>query len=132
MTDTSPTNQRRALGAWGEDLAARRLEAGGYAIVARGWRCRLGEIDLIATQGAALVFVEVRTRRGAARGSAEESITPAKARRLALLADCYLAERERAGQPWPGPYRIDVIAITLDRAGTVQTFNHIESAIGEG
>jgi len=131
MPDTTPTNPRRALGAWGEAHAARQLEAGGYAIVARGWRCRFGEIDLIASQGDALVFVEVRTRRGSARGSAEESITPAKARRLAVLANAYLAERERSGAPWPGPYRIDVIAITLDRAGSIEKFNHIESAIGD-
>jgi putative endonuclease len=131
MPETSPTNPRRALGAWGEDHAARQLEAGGYAIVERGWRCRFGEIDLIATQGDALVFVEVRTRRGSARGSAEESITPAKARRLARLADAYLAAREQSGTPWPGPYRIDVIAITLDRAGRIEKFNHIESAIGD-
>jgi putative endonuclease len=131
MPETTPTNPRRALGAWGEDHAARQLEAGGYAIVERGWRCRLGEIDLIATQDAALVFVEVRTRRGSARGSAEESITPTKARRLARLADAYLAGREQAGAPWPGPYRIDVIAITLDRAGNVEKYNHIESAIGD-
>ncbi|MBA3468241.1 MAG: YraN family protein [Herpetosiphonaceae bacterium] len=132
MTNGLPQpDARRSLGAWGERLAADHLEAAGYRIVTQGWRCRLGELDIIATHGATLVLVEVRTRRGTARGSAEESITPAKARRLALLALAYLNAREQAGDGWAGPYRIDVVAITLDASGYVQTLNHIESAIGE-
>jgi len=99
--------------------------------VTQGWRCRLGELDIIAVHGATLVVVEVRTRRGTARGSAEESITPTKARRLAQLTQAYLDFRDQAGDSWPGPYRIDVIAITLDASGYIQTLNHIESAVGE-
>ena len=122
---------RRSLGAWGEQLAGRHLRALGYQLVTRGWRCRLGELDIVAVDAATLVMVEVRTRRGTARGSAEESITPTKARRLARLALAYLDAREQAGDAWLGPYRIDVIAITLDTRGTVQTLNHLESAVGE-
>ena len=129
--DVAQTDARRALGAWGERLAASHLEAAGYRIVTRGWRCRYGELDIIAVQDATLVVVEVRTRRGTVRGSAEESITPTKARRLALLALAYLDAREQAGAAWTGPYRIDVIAITLDARGAVQIFNHLESAVGE-
>lgn len=128
---SSQPDVRRSLGAWGERLAASHLEAAGYRLVTQGWRCRWGELDLIATRDETLVLVEVRTRRGTLRGSPEESITPTKARRLAQLALAYLDAREQAGDPWDGPYRIDVIAITLDNAGRVQTLNHIESAIEE-
>ena len=132
VTKNSPQSAiRRSLGDWGERLAARHLVALGYQIVTQGWRCRLGELDIIAVYEATLVIVEVRTRRGTARGSAEESITPTKAHRLARLALAYLDAREQAGDPWNGPYRIDVIAITLDARGAVQTLNHLESAVGE-
>lgn len=123
------TNQRKKLGAWGENLAARYLEAHGYTILVRGWRCRAGEIDLIAQHDDMLVFVEVRTRRGDQHGTAEESITPSKAARLIELANEYLLEREEQGDPWNGAFRIDVIAITLDQRGVLKQINHVESAV---
>ncbi|HEY1013768.1 MAG TPA: YraN family protein [Herpetosiphonaceae bacterium] len=123
-------DSRRQLGAWGERFAADYLERAGYEIVARGWRCARGEIDVVAAWGETLVIVEVRARRGDARGSAEESVTPAKQRRLALLTESYLEARRLAGAPWPGPYRIDVIAIALDRAGALLRLNHLEAAVG--
>ncbi|MBK9606385.1 MAG: YraN family protein [Betaproteobacteria bacterium] len=74
-----------------EELAARYLAAQGLRVVARNYRCRFGEIDLIAWDGAALVFVEVRLRRGSRFGGALASITPAKQRKLVATARCYLA-----------------------------------------
>lgn len=97
----------QALGAGAEERAARFLEARGLAIVARNFRTRLGEIDLVARDGATLVFVEVRYRAGEGFGGAVESITAAKRSRIAAAANQYLA---RLGtEP---PCRFDVV--TLD------------------
>ncbi|MGB6837955.1 MAG: YraN family protein, partial [Dehalococcoidia bacterium] len=70
---------RRRLGDFGERVAAAHLEAKGYRILARNYRCREGEIDLVAQQGDVLVFVEVRARRGEGAGTAAESVTQVKA-----------------------------------------------------
>jgi putative endonuclease len=104
---------RRALGRFGEAIAEGFLRRQGYEIVERNWRCRQGEIDLVARQGGDWVFVEVRTRRGQGCGTAEESVTPAKQRRLLQLAALFLQERDLPDVSW----RIDVVAIELDRAG---------------
>ena len=72
------TQQRRRLGQRGEQLAAERLAAMGYEIVERNYRCKAGEIDLVARQGGGWVFVEVRTRRGDRFGTPEESVTARK------------------------------------------------------
>ncbi|MGE0809634.1 MAG: YraN family protein [Immundisolibacter sp.] len=92
-----------------EDLAAAHLAGQGLHILARNYRVAGGEIDLIARHGAELVFVEVRSRRSAAFGSAAESVTPSKRRRLLLAAQHYLAT---LGQRTPPPCRFDVISIT--------------------
>jgi putative endonuclease len=117
---------RAGLGLAGEALAARRLERAGYTIIARRWRCAAGEIDLIARAGATLAFVEVRTRRGAARGAAVESITPAKAARLARLAESYLQEHPELAQL---DWRIDLVAVQLDPAGRLLAVEHVVSAV---
>ncbi len=92
-----------------EDLAAAHLAGQGLHILARNYRVAGGEIDLIARHGAELVFVEVRSRRSAAFGSAAESVTPSKRRRLLLAAQHYLLG---LGQRTPPPCRFDVISIT--------------------
>ncbi len=120
-----PTH-RQKTGHYGEALAERYLIEAGYQIVAKNWRCAAGELDLIARQGDTLVFVEVRTRRGAQLGSPEESITPAKQAKLTELAYTFLAENALEDDNW----RIDVIAIVLNRQNEVQRLNHIEWAIG--
>jgi putative endonuclease len=76
-----------------EDLCADLLTRAGLRILARNWRCRFGEIDLVAKEGAILVFAEVRLRRDAAFGGAAESITAAKRERLLAAARLYLAGR---------------------------------------
>lgn len=117
---------RAGLGWTGEALAARRLEQAGYTIVDRRWRCRQGEIDLVARDGATLVFIEVRTRRGDERGAAVESITPVKAARLIRLADLYLAAHPDLGEP---DRRIDVVAVQLDATGRLLEIDHIIAAV---
>lgn len=117
-------DDRRGLGRHGEDLAARHLAAKGYEIVARNWRCETGELDLVTRDGDCLAFVEVRTRRGRALGTPEESITRAKQARLAALAEAYVQAHD-----WPGDYRVDIIAIEMDRGGRLLRVDHYENAV---
>ena len=118
---------RRDLGAFGERLAAAHLEAKGYRIRARNFRCREGEIDIVAEQGDCLVFVEVRTRRGDALGTPAESVTETKQRRLLTVARAYLQEHADA----PPNQRIDVVAVQLSPAGRLLAVQHIEGAIAD-
>jgi putative endonuclease len=117
-------DDRQGLGRWGEELAAQHLMAKGYQMVARNWRCVTGELDLVVREGGSLVFVEVRARRGRALGTPEESITLAKQARLIDLAAAYAQEHD-----WTGPYRIDVVAIELDRQGRLLRVDHYENAV---
>jgi putative endonuclease len=104
---------RIALGKSGEDLACRELERRGYAIVARRFRVRSGELDIVARDGGVLVFVEVKTRAGRRFGSAAEAVTAAKQRRIALLAHEYLLRHRMSDCPC----RFDVVSVHVD-AGT--------------
>ena len=117
-------DNRQGLGRWGEDLAARHLVAKGYEVVARNWRCEAGELDLVIRDGDCLVFVEVRTRRGRAMGAPEESITAAKQARLSALAEAYVQAHD-----WPGYWRLDVVAVEVDRRGRLLRVDHYENAI---
>jgi putative endonuclease len=101
------------LGASGEDIACRELERRGYVIVERGYRTRAGEIDVVARHGGVLVFVEVKTRRTARHGLPAEAVTPAKRRRVALMAADYLARR----RPLAEACRFDVVAVTIGGDG---------------
>lgn len=94
-------------GAAAEALAAEFLQARGLKIVARNYRCRGGEIDLIASDGDTLIFVEVRLRADAAFGGAGESITAAKKRRLRFAASHYLSRLNQ--EP---PCRFDAILLS--------------------
>ena len=107
-----PTPPRAAAGAAAEALAARFLAARGLAIVARNWRRRCGELDLVARDGDTLVFVEVRLRRGGEFGGAAASITAAKRARIVAAASLYLA-----GLPHAPPCRFDAVLLdALDPA----------------
>jgi putative endonuclease len=119
---------RIALGRFGEDAAARHLVTRGYTLVARNWRCPIGEIDLVARIGDQIVFVEVKTRR-VGPWHPEESVGPIKARRLEALAYTYL---EHAGMSAETPWRIDVIAVEINLAGQITRLEQIEYAVGGG
>lgn len=80
-------------GARAEELCAGMLRAAGLRLLERNWRCRLGEIDLIAEEGRVLVFAEVRMRRGWGFGGAAESVTAAKRARIVAAARLYLSRR---------------------------------------
>lgn len=101
------THQRQLLGLVGEDLAARALEARGYAILERRYRTDRGEIDIVAEDGDTLVFVEVKARADREFGSAAECVTSAKQRRVARMAAEYLAVHHVANRAC----RFDVVAI---------------------
>ncbi len=104
---------RARLGTQGEAVCAAHLERAGLRVIERNYRCRYGEIDLIAEDGDTLVFAEVKTRRTVSHGTPEESVTPRKAKRLALTALHYLQARGQEQRPW----RLDLVAITLAANG---------------
>ena len=118
---------RRRLGAFGERLAAAHLMAKGYQIRARNFRCREGEIDIVAQDGGTLVFVEVRTRRGDAMGSPAESVTAVKEARLVAAAMCYV---QALTEP-PSDQRIDFVAVQLSPGGRLLAIEHIEGAVDQ-
>jgi putative endonuclease len=119
---------RRSLGNFGEAAAAAHLTRQGYVVLERQWRCAYGELDLVARQGEQLVFVEVRTRKGSAYGSAEESITTSKQQRLVTLAYAYMeAHSLDPAVAW----RIDVIAVEMAAGGRIGTVRHIVNAVEE-
>lgn len=122
MTDSG---HRRRLGQWGESVAATHLESLGYRIVARNWRCSLGEIDIVAHDGDVLVFAEVKTRRSLDFGAPEESITPRKAQRLIDLGVQYCIDHSLDDVEW----RIDLVVIEIDSRGILQRCEHIPNAI---
>lgn len=98
--------ESRLLGRWGEELAADYLRKKGYDIVGAGWRCRFGEIDLIAARGGFLSFVEVKLRRSDAYGSAGAFVDRRKQEKLRLTAQLYLSAHPTSLQP-----RFDVVEI---------------------
>lgn len=104
------------VGRYGEDVAARSLMAQGWEVLVRNWRCADGELDIIAVDGACLVAVEVKTRRSAAYGSPQEAVTWRKLHRIRRLTAAWLASQERA---FPA-VRVDVLAVTVARAGAAQ------------
>ncbi len=120
---------RKTTGARGEAVAVDYLRRKGYTILQANWRCRRGEIDIVAQDGPMLVFVEVRTRRSTRLGSPEESVTASKQQRLVDLAHTYLLFLETAGRPWSGPWRIDVVAIAVNPSGVTAHLNHLVNAI---
>jgi len=105
--DRIVTIQRQQLGKSGEDLAAAELERQGYAIIARRYRTKHGEIDIVARDDETTVFVEVKARATAEFGTAAEAVTRRKQRQLASMAMEYLALNRLTNIPC----RFDVVAI---------------------
>jgi putative endonuclease len=111
---------RRELGAWGEGLALRHLEAKGYHILARNWRTARGELDLVARDGDTIVFVEVKTRTSRAYGWPEEAFTRTKGRRLQRAAWSYLETNDLLDAAW----RVDLVAIDRAPSGALRRLEH--------
>jgi putative endonuclease len=112
---------RQTLGRIGEDLACRELERRGYAIVARRYRLRGGELDIVARDGQTIVFVEVKARAGRQFGRAADAVTGLKRRRMAQLALDYLT-RYRLTRC---SCRFDVVSIQLENGHpTIEVFQN--------
>lgn len=97
----------------GEDVACRALRRAGYAVLARRFRTRNGEIDIVARDRGTVVFVEVKTRRSRAFGLPVEAVTARKQAKIVLMASEYLARRG-----WVDlPCRFDIVSVTVARDG---------------
>lgn len=116
---------RKEVGERGEKIAADYLKKKGYRIRERNFRCREGEIDIVAEKGDTLVFVEVRTKSDLSFGTPEESVTESKKGKLVDLAHTYIGTHEALPPNW----RIDVVAIELDKKGKLSRLRLIKNAV---
>lgn len=123
---TSKGITRKQLGALGEQYAFEHLSQQGYRVLERNWRCRTGEIDLIAWDGALLVFVEVRTRSGGSGsfGTPQESVDYRKQLQVMETAQLYVHSRQLQQHQ----LRFDVVSVITDKDGNKQSLDHIMNA----
>ena len=110
------TVARQALGAAGEEQAARWYRRRGYRILDRNWRCRQGELDLVVSWRRTVVFVEVKTRSSVAFGHPGDAVGPAKQRRIRQLAVAWL----RANDARAAAMRFDVVAIVAGEIEVIE------------
>ncbi len=110
------TQARRQRGIAGEDVAAAWYAAHGYEVVARNWRCRTGELDLIVRRGPEVVFCEVKSRRTAAFGAPAEAVNHEKRQRIRHLAARWVQESKVR----PAQIRFDVAAILDDQLEVIE------------
>lgn len=108
----------------GERAAADHLRAAGYGVLALKYRARPGEVDIVASRGDTLVFVEVKTRRGGVYGTPAEAVTVRKQGKIIAAALCYMKHHGL----YDRPMRFDVIEVLMD--GGRARINHIENAFG--
>lgn len=127
QSSQKPKAARQGLGRTGERLAAEELIRRGYRLLERNFRCRYGEIDIVAEEGDDLVFVEVKTRRGVAYGLPEEAVTLRKQRKLVELAWYYLDLHSCSERSW----RIDVVAVQLSSGGKFEEIRIYQHAVSE-
>ena len=111
-------------GRLGEELAAAHLIAQGLIVLDRNWRCDVGEVDIVARDGDALVICEVKTRSSRRFGSPLEAVTTAKAARLRRLAACWVRDHD----VHPRQIRIDLVGILLGDGDP--EIEHVRGAIG--
>ncbi len=114
----------KALGAQGEELACRHLEANGYTIVARNMHSRYGEIDIIAEKNGCYVFVEVKTRSSERFARPSDAVSPAKRMKLIKTAALWLSEDKRDEYP----ARFDVIEVLPGLSDNIPRIHHIMDA----
>jgi putative endonuclease len=110
------------LGSEGETLALQFLKKQGYAIIARNYKTRIGEIDIIAREGETIVFVEVKTRSNDSFGAPYESVTTPKRQKMKNVASLYLKRQKKEC-----PARFDIISITCLGNGQ-KAIHHIRDA----
>jgi putative endonuclease len=110
-----PADRRQSMGILGEDIACDELLRRGYAVLARRYRTRHGEIDIVARDGATIAFVEVKTRWGNEFGGGAEAVTAWKQRRIAKMAMDFLARSRLDDRPC----RFDVVTVDLGQGAPV-------------
>ena len=123
------TDPRRRIGQLAEDLVAARLARSGWELVERNARTRFGELDIVALDGRALVFVEVKAGRAGSAFGPERPVLgvgPKKQQRIRRLAVAWM--RERRDAPRYAEIRFDAVGVTLDRSGRVIDYEHIKAA----
>jgi putative endonuclease len=126
VPERPPVDRRRLdLGAKGEELAVAWYTGQGYLVLARNWRCREGELDLVVSRDRCVVFCEVKTRTGTGFGLPAEAVTGEKQRRLRRLATRWLGQQAPSGGF--AEVRFDVAAVTL-RGGAEPDLEVIEGA----
>jgi len=116
---------RQGLGRTGERLAADALMNKGYCILERNFRCRQGEIDLVAEDEQDLIFVEVKARRGVSFGLPEDALTMRKQRKLMEVASYYLDLHACSDRSW----RIDVVAVQFSSSGKLEEIRIYKHAV---
>jgi putative endonuclease len=116
---------RTKLGTRGEELVRRLIQRKGYEILECNYRCRWGEVDIVAQDGDEVVFLEVRTRRSADYGTPEESLIIAKLRRLLITAQHYLQQQGKGDINW----RIDLVSVHLEPGYRLQRIEHLKHAV---
>jgi putative endonuclease len=124
-------DHRRRHGQLGEQIAAEHLLHRGYSIVARNFRTRYGELDLVAADDRAIVFCEVKTRLAGTRAGPDgpfDAIGPRKRDRLRRMATQWLADTSTDTRPRPPGLRFDAIGVVLTPAGQLLALEHLENA----
>ncbi len=116
-------NNRQRLGKNGEETIAKYLRKNGYKILVRNYRCKVGEIDIIAFDRPYLVFIEVKTRSGLGFGSPASAVDSRKQRQISRAAQYYLAEQ----QLFDSPARFDVVSLLYSEGKSLQ-ISHINNA----
>jgi putative endonuclease len=120
-----------AVGRFGEQVAAEHLQAAGLRILDRNWRCSGGELDLVASDGRTLVFVEVKTRSSRAFGVPAEAVDARKASRVRRLAAHWIAaHRDDEDDTWWSAVRFDVVAVLRDRYAAPGSRPDVEHLVG--
>jgi len=115
---------RKELGTEGEKLAVKFLKREGYKILQRNYKCKLGEVDIIAERGGTIAFIEVKTRQTEDFGPPQYAVTATKKNQISKVALYYIKEKKLIGRV----YRFDVIAITYSPELRKPNIEHIENA----
>ncbi|MGI6097696.1 MAG: YraN family protein [Dethiobacteria bacterium] len=119
---------RKRLGKQGEIAAKKYLLQKGYCILEENYTCDIGEIDIVAKEREELVFVEVRTKTGAEFGLPEESVDKRKLSKLVKLSYHYLAQFKKTHFKKEQKFRIDLIAVEMDRnTGKLRDLRHLKA-----
>ncbi len=129
MADNTGGNRNAILGGWGESIAARYLRDKGYKILAAGYRCRFGELDIIAQKDCIIVFVEVKTRSSSTYMRPALAVTPAKLKKMKSTAELFL-QRENISLA----SRFDIVEIIAnkDLSFPPREINHMEDIYRPG